>query len=193
MAALYPDMPLNVQISQNFSKFLDMNIFNFRYNNDDKIYKLTSTLSWKKQNMYNYINENDNKCPRYKGAVIPVTMTRIFRRCTRYDEKRHHIDFILKILMSRGQCPMRIEERKSKFLKKMKSAKVPVCKNLGAIFTTVFDNVSRSHEITHSIIRKSARFRTSMIYKSMSSSAARICPKRKMLTKITKYFTSIQS
>ena len=188
MANSYPNMPLNVQISQNYSKFLDMNIFNFRPKEAGKSYKLTTTLSWKKQNSYNYLNEEDNKCPIYKGAVVPVTMTRINRRCTRYDEKQHHSAFIFKILKSRGQCPTRMAEKKEKFVKRLKGKEKKSFKNPGMIFTTTFDGVSRSHETTKKIISRSARFKFSMIHKSLASSAARICPKRKMLKKITEFY-----
>ena len=188
MATIYPDMPLNVQISQNYSKFLDMNLYNFRPNGESKSYKLTTTLSWKKQNSYNYINESDNKCPIYKGAVVPVTMTRINRRCTRFDEKQHHSAFIFRILESRGQCPNRIALKREKFIKRLKGKGARALQKPEIVFTTVFDGVSKSHEITKRIISKSARFKISVIHKSLSSSAARICPKRKILKKITKFY-----
>ena len=191
MATTYPNMPLNVQISQNFSKFLDMNIYNFRNKDDDDFYNLTTTLSWKTQNSYNYISENDNKCPRYKGAVVPVTMTRIMRRCTRFDEVQHHSNFIFKILKTRGQCPLRIEQRKRNFIKRLKNKRNNDFATGGHIFTSIFDSVSKSHEVTKNILSRSAKFKISMIYKSLPSSAARICPKRKILAKITSYFQNM--
>ena len=191
MATTYPNMPLNVQISQNFSKFLDMNIYNFRNKDEDDFYNLTSTLSWKTQNSYNYISENDNKCPRYKGAVVPVTMTRIMRRCTRFDEVQHHSNFIFKILKTRGQCPLRIEQRKRNFIKRLKNKRNNDFATGGHIFTSIFDSVSKSHEVTKNILSRSAKFKISMIYKSLPSSAARICPKRKILAKITSYFQNM--
>ena len=188
MATTYPNMPLNVQISQHFSKFLDMNTFNFINNENTESYKITTTLSWKKQNTYHYVSEQDNKCPRYKGAVVPITMTQIMRRCTNYDEEQHHRSFIFKILNSRGQCPIRIEQKKKSFIKRLTNGKNHVFNKEGHIFTTIFDNVSMSHESTENIIKKSAKFKIHMIYKSMPSSAAKICPKRKVLEKILKYF-----
>ena len=188
MATIYPKMPLNVQISQNYSKFLDMNLLNFRHNNGQDTYPITTSLSWKKQNTYNYISEKDNKCPTYKGAVVPITMTRINRRCTRYDEIRHHNSFILKILMSRGQCPIRIAKRRADFLTRIKNGKNSVYQNNSVIFASTYDGVSKSHETTSNIIRKSAKFKTSFIYKSLASSSARLCPKRKVLEKIKYIF-----
>ena len=193
MATTYPDMPLNVQISQNFSKFLDMIIYNFIDDNKSSSYKLTTTLSWKKQNSYNYISEQDNKCPRYKGAVVPVTMTRILRRCTRYDEQRHHSAFIFKILKTRGQCPIRIENRRKTFIKRLKS-KVKFKGNKthdGHMFISTYDDVTKSHDAVKEIIRKSAKFRFSIIYKSLPSSAASVCPKRKILKKLVSHFNNL--
>ena len=191
MATTYPDMPLNVQISQNFSKFLDLNIYNF-YDaaGSDEKYQLTTTLSWKKQNTYNYISEKDNKCPRYKGAVVPVTMTRIMRRCSRIDEELHHRSFIFKILMTRGQCPKRIEERRKNFVKRLANNKNCTFNSGGIVFSSKHDGVSGSHRITENIIRRSAKFKFSMIYKSLPNTASYICPKRKILEKITDSFNN---
>ena len=190
MATTYPNMPLNVQISQNFSKFLDMNVFNFIDVEHEDSYKLTTTLSWKKQNSYNYVSEQDNKSPRYKGAVVPITMTRIVRRCTRYDEQRHHRDFIFKILKTRGQCPVRVGMKTRNFIKRLKTGKkveAKVSKD-GIRFSTTFDGVSKSHEITEGILRRSMNKKFAMLYKSLPSMAAKICPKRKILAKVTEYY-----
>ena len=190
MATTYPDMPLNVQISMNFSKFLDMNIYNFVYEERETYYKLTTTLSWKKQNTYNYISEQDNKSPRYKGAVVPITLTRINRRCTRYDEQRHHRQFIFKILKTRGQSIKRLDERTKSFVSNIKSKKklkfVPSPKD--HIFCTKYDQVSNSHEVVRGIIRRSISAKFTLIHKSLPSVAATLCPKRKIMKQIANYY-----
>ena len=190
MATSYPNMPLNVQVSQNFSLFLDMKIFNFINGENKDSYKLTTTLSWKKQNSYNYVSELDNKSPRYKGAVVPITMSRIIRRCTRYDEQRHHRDFIYKTLKTRGKCPVRIGEKTRTFIKRLKTGKRNKFKASpdDLRFSTIFDGVSKSHEITEGIIRRSINRKFTMMYKSLPSMAATICPKRKILSKITDFY-----
>ena len=73
-------------------------------------------------------------------------------------------------------------------MKRLKMKGRKPLKNLGTIFTTIFDDVTNSHEITKNIISRSAKFKDSMIHKSLASSAARICPKRKILKKIVKFY-----
>ena len=110
-----------------------------------------------------------------------------------YDEQRHHSAFIFKILKTRGQCPIRIENRRKTFIKRLKSkvkfkGKQP---HDGHIFISTYDDVTKSHDAVKEIIRKSAKFRFSIIYKSLPSSAASICPKRKILQKLVSHFNTL--
>ena len=71
MATTYPDMPLNVQISMNFSKFLDMNIYNFVYEERETYYKLTTTLSWKSKIHIIIFPSRIIKVPDIKVLLFP--------------------------------------------------------------------------------------------------------------------------
>ena len=136
------------------------------------------------------MSELDNKSPRYKGAAVPITMNRIIRRCTRYDEQRHHRDFIYKTLKTRGQCTVRVGEKTRTFIKKLKTGKRNKFKASpdDLRFSAIFDGVSKSPEITEGIIRRSIDRKFAMMYKSLPSMAATICPKRKILSKITDFY-----
>ena len=187
MARFYPNMPLNLQISQVFGKFLDTSIYNFK-SKDNASYNLTTTLLWKKLNTYNYIEEGDNRYEGYKGTVVPVTLHRIHRRCNRVDEMYHHNDFIFKILSKRGQSSTRLENKRTNFFKKLGKEKLKKALEHDFVFTTVFDDVSKTHEITSKIIERSASFRYHLIKKSKPNMAAKLCPKRKILDRVKTFY-----
>ena len=164
MAGCYPNMPLNVQISQTFGKFLDMSIYNFKTKGKDE-YNPTTTLLWKKLNTYNYIEETDNRYEGYKGALVPVTMHRISRRCNRMDERDHHNELIFKILGTRGQCSVRVKEKRDKFFKRLGKVKLQKAVDNDFVYTTIFDDASKTHQQCRKIIRSSTAFKCHIINK----------------------------
>ena len=160
-----------------------MSIYNFRAKGKDE-YNLTTTLLWKKLNTYNYIEETDNRYEGYKGAVVPVTMHRISRRCNRMDERDHHNEFIFKILGTRGQSSVRVKEKRDKFFKRLGKVKLLKAADNEFVCTTVFDDVSKTHQISSKIIKSSAAFKCHIINKSKPNIAATLCPKRKVLERV---------
>ena len=68
MAKTYPDMPLNIQISFCYSRFLDIHLYNV-YRPFQEHYTLHSTLAWKDMNSFCYQPMSSNKPPIYKLAV----------------------------------------------------------------------------------------------------------------------------
>ena len=189
MATTYPNMPLNVQISQIYGKFLDMNIYNFLKVEDDE-YNLTTTLAWKPLNTYNYIGEDDNKFDGYKGAVMPTSLNRIYRRCNRHDERQHHDQFITRILKTRNQSSKRLANKRENFFMKIKGQGKE--KNIGRTemmtFAVTFDDVTNSHTISRRLLEKSANSKFQTVHKSKPNIGSRLCPKRKVLQTIKQYY-----
>jgi hypothetical protein len=167
-----------------------MKIYNFIDNDDEDVYKMTTTLTWKKLNTYNYVGEDEHKYSRYKGAVVPTTLTRIFRRCSRHDERKHHDKFIFRILKTRRQCLKRIENKRERFFKGLGVGTKNKFRHDKMVFITTFDDVSNSHVISKDIYSNAAKFKFQIIYKSKPNTASLLCPKRKILTRVKQHFDS---
>ena len=187
MATIYPNMPLNVQISQVFGRFLDMSIYNF-LNTNDKEYKLTTTLTWKSLNTYSYIGEDENKFSGYKGAVVPTTLARIYRRCSSHDERMHHDRFIFKILKNRGQSVKRLDLKRKQFFRKKSNIVKKSAWGSNLTFPVMFDDVSNSHSVSKNIIERAANFNFKMAHKSKHSVGSKLCPKRKVLERVKQFY-----
>ena len=68
LATSYPStMPLNIQISFGFSRYLDSNVFNLLQDKLDN--RLTTSLAYKPLSRFNYVPFNSNISPQYKGKV----------------------------------------------------------------------------------------------------------------------------
>ena len=76
MAKTYPTMPLNIQLSFCYSRFLDVHLFNILYPSLTE-YTLYSTLAWKEMNSFTYQPSTSNKHPHYLTSVVPITLHRI--------------------------------------------------------------------------------------------------------------------
>ena len=181
MATTYPNMPLNVQISQIFGKYLDMNIYNFLQEGNEE-YNLTTTLTWKPLNTYSYLGEDDNKFDGYKGAVMPTTLNRLYRRCNRHDERTPHDRFITRILKTRSQADIRLKSEREKFFMKMNGKGKKKIDMAGLMtFGVTFDDVTNSHDISRKLLEKSATFKFQTVHKSKPNIGSSLCPKRKVL------------
>ena len=66
MAAVYPkNMPLNIQISFGYSRFLDCHINN--YLQKSAVNKITTSLAYKQLARFDYVPFSSNISPTYKG------------------------------------------------------------------------------------------------------------------------------
>ena len=66
MAAVYPKaMPLNIQISFGYSRFLDCHINN--YLQKSTVNKVTTSLAFKQLARFDYVPFSSNISPSYKG------------------------------------------------------------------------------------------------------------------------------
>lgn len=110
----YPPMELNIQFSPRLSNFLDYRIFNTFYNAN----KLTTVMSRKVLNTYQYVKPSSNCPPAHKGCVVDSTLHRIFRRCNVKTDRIIQINYT-KLLMRAKNYPDSVFETKfKKFLSK---------------------------------------------------------------------------
>ena len=113
------NLPLNVQISFCYSRFLDVHLYN-KFSPSLPTYSPYTTLAWKDMNSFCYQPSTSNKHPRYKDAVVPNTLHRIEHRCTEDKDKSHHKNFIYKILQHRSQEMHRVKQCFRRFKAKHK-------------------------------------------------------------------------
>lgn len=191
MSRKYPTMPLNIQYSFCYSRFLDVHLYNVLKPNAS-MYGLYSTLAWKELNSFCYQPQTSNKYPPYMDAVVPITMHRIQRRCTSPRDRRHHLSFILKILAHRGQDMNRVKKRVLQFKQKLKPNYCsPITKykhqfmQKGAACIK-YDKSTNSHKYSANIIRACDKDNLlKIVHTSLPSLEALLCPKRKIIKRIS--------
>ena len=71
MAEIYPkSMPLNIQVSFGYSRYLDSHVNNFLQSSP--VNKLTTSLAYKALAKFDYVPFSSNIAPLYKGKYIPM-------------------------------------------------------------------------------------------------------------------------
>ena len=70
MAERYPSMPLNIQISFGYTRFLDLHVYNIVPETPDSHYSLTTTLAYKETSTFAYTSAKSNIHPDYKINVL---------------------------------------------------------------------------------------------------------------------------
>ena len=190
MAQSYPTMPLNVQLSFMYSRYLDVHVYNI-FQPGTVEYSLYTTLAWKDMNSFCYAPATSNKHPSYKTSVVPITMHRIDRRCTDISDKQSHGDFIFKILKSRGLDMAGVRQRIRAFNRKKNVGKQSGKNNgqFGRSYMVTYDSVSKSHKFVMDIIRISSGslHRPKPMSISHPTLASILCPKRHTIRRIAKY------
>ena len=128
MASKFPKkMPLNCQISSGYSRFLDLHILNMHNSSHNLHYNLVHTLAYKDTSTFNYTPASSNVHPRYKHAVVPISLHRI-QRCTFQNDIDHHLSFMSSLLLCRNQDSSEVKKRTHRFFKnKMKSSNSRNC------------------------------------------------------------------
>ena len=73
MAEVYPhSMPLNIQISFGYSRFLDNHVYNFLQSSS--VNRITTSLAYKPLAKFDYVSFSSNIAPLYKGKYIKPSM-----------------------------------------------------------------------------------------------------------------------
>ena len=96
MSERYPSMPLNVQISMKYSRFLDPHLYNMEKECDDS-YELTTNLAYKEHSTFTFTPESSNIHKKYKTAIVPISLYRIFSRCSEVQDIDNHLEFLKKL------------------------------------------------------------------------------------------------
>ena len=184
MARSYPTMPLNVQVSFCYSRFLDVHLYNI-LNTNSPVYNLYTTLAWKEMNSFCYSPASSNKYPQYLTSVVPITMHRIERRCTDKRDKQSHEAFMVRILESRGLDMTGVRKRMTVF-KKRKTVRSSRSYTVSSrSYTVTYDSVSKTHEFVISMIRHSDTSQCMRpIHISHATLASVLCPKREIMKRV---------
>ena len=195
MAAKYPQMPLNVQISFGYSRFLDLHIYNI-CSKSERDYKLVHSLAYKEHSSFAYTSMHSNINEKYKHAIVPIYLYRIHTRCTEKADKDSHLYFMSNMLKNRAQDPVVVKTKTRKyFLKKKQLRNVQVqaeFQNLRKTTSITFDNSNKRHLFLKRTIRNSTQSRLMVVYKSRPKIGSLLCPKRRTIRKLKHYLSQIE-
>ena len=192
MASHYPDMPLNVQISFGYSRFLDLHLYNIdsaEYENET--YGLCRVLAYKEMSSFSYTPASSNIHDGYKHAIVPISLHRIHTRNTLQADIHNHLHFMHKLLQSRLQNPAEVKRKtRNYFLKRSGTTKSRVQKknDFKDCCIVKFDRVTRRHIFLSSLLRRSF-VKLRLMHKSGRSIGSLLCPKRKVIGMLSKKFS----
>ena len=187
MSKKYPTMPLNIQVSFLYSRFLDVHLYNI-LNPALPTYNLYSTLAWKEMNTFAYQPISSNKHPKYKDTIVSTTMHRIDRRCSAPRDKQHHARFIYRILQHRDQDMNRVRACMLKY-KKSSSAKIKRPAVFKQGYKIHFDSSTKTHLFVRKIVEScDSKQLIRPIYVSHATLASLLCPKRSIISRVKAKF-----
>ena len=194
MGERYPTMPLNLQVSFNYSRFLDLKINNYRNDSalesEENFYKLSTNLAYKIHSNFTYTPKTSNIHPKYKTAVVPISLYRAHTRCTDPRDINHHISFMKNICQARNQDMAQVKKKYDKFFQKRRK---PASKNNALSDKMIrqkttpitYDCVSDQHKFVGSLIKDSfTRGALQLVYRSRQNVGSAVCPKRKTIKKV---------
>ena len=99
----YPSsMPLNIQISFGYSRFLDLCIIQlFQDNSKSPVFH--TFLCFKDLTQFDYVPFTSNVAPLYKGCIVPSFVHRASILCSLPCSRAHNYSLLLKLLSCRNQ------------------------------------------------------------------------------------------
>ena len=187
MSRYYPDMPLNVQISFGYSRFLDLHLYNVNIDMSmSDTYSLSRVLAYKELSSFIYTPHFSNIHGSYKHAVVPIYLYRIHARNSHQADVNNHLYFMYKILQDRMQDPVEVKRKTRRFFLKKQGRilfKRPAFKNCCFV---KFDKVSNRHHFMYSLLKRS-RFSLRLRYKSGSNLGSLLCPKRRVINTLSHF------
>ena len=191
MALHYPEMPLNVQISLGYSRFLDLHVYNISaVEHEDETYTLCRVLAYKEVSSFSYTPACSNIYEGYKHAVVPVSLHRIHTKNILQADIDNHLHFMYKILQSRLQDPVQVKKKARKYFLKRAADRKPENrkeKDVKDCCVVQFDRVTSRHIFIRSLLRRSL-VRMKLMHKSGRSLGSLLCPKRKIIRVLSSIF-----
>ena len=139
----YPSIPLNIQVSFYYSRFLDLHL-----HYDSSTARINHTLAYKEVSSFNFVPCTSNVPSAYKHAIVPSYLYRIHSRCTEPEDRNHHLSFMNKILKKRHQDPVKVKTRTLKYFNKKSKERVI---NTKVISLVTYDKVSSRHKFMSKI------------------------------------------
>ena len=194
MAKNYPEsMPLNIQISCGFSRYLDVKLNKML--SLKEINEISVNLAYKEQATFNFVPCMSNISSIYQSSIIPNFMHRIFNRCTTNSSITHHLVFMMKILNHRHQSPNLIKKRYQKFMDKKQNS--VNCKNSFKYKNSsliYYDNASKSHDFVSTVLFQSykalGQTMPPIIHRSLPKILSLLTSKRADIIKIQSYIVT---
>ena len=117
MSLCYPQMPLNIQISFGYSRYLDLHMYNMEFE-DQEFYSPSTVLACKDISSFTYTPIYSNIHKSYKHAVVSSFLHRIHGRNSLLGDVNNHLNFMNSILKHRYQDPVEIKKRIKKYFSK---------------------------------------------------------------------------
>ena len=186
MATHYPNMPLNVQVSFGYSRFLYLHVYNMKSYCDNNVdyYQLCRVLAYKEMSSFSYTPWFSNISDSYKHAVVPVSLYRIHTRNSLPEDIDHHLSFMHRILKFRMQDPVQVSRKTKAFFRRKRLIGNKHLKkdfSNGVTTSVKFDIVSGRHLFMSNLMRKSCKSRLRIIYRSGSNLGSILCPKKRVI------------
>jgi hypothetical protein len=171
-------MPLNIQISFGYSRFLDMSIIKL-LQDDSSSHIIHTFLCFKELSQFDYVPFNSNVALQYKGCIVPSFIHRASTLCSLSSSRAHNYSLLLKLLTCRGQDMDIIHIKFKKAIVSLlhKRAKVfdGQCRDIAVVTD---DESTQVHKMLEKIILRSygsiSRSAPSIIYKSLPQGYANI-------------------
>ena len=143
-------------------------ILSERLHTSNHTYKLTHMLAYKENLSFCYTPQFSNIHPRYKAAVIPISLFRIHTRCNKKEDINHHLHFMSKKVESQDQNPDLVIKKTKRFFAKKR---LPVVKRLLPHLVVkstsiTYDDMSNRHIFFKRLITRSFACKLRLVYKS---------------------------
>merc|ERR1719450_1936577 len=186
MAAVYPkNMPLNIQISFGYSRFLDCHINN--YLQKSAVNKITTSLAYKQLAKFDYVPFSSNISPTYKGCVVPSFLHRVRERCSLSGDRIHHLENLKLVLKHRNQNMRAINARIKRFYSRQNAGRITKLNRGSRITRIKFDAVSKMHQYSKSCLLASYRaagLTPRFVYTSLPRVLSKFYSKRAVVKKV---------
>ena len=86
----------------------------------DDSYELTTNLAYKEHSTFTFTPESSNIHKKYKTAIVPISLYRIFSWCSEVQDIGSHLEFLNKIVKARKQDEVQVQKKIKNFFNKRK-------------------------------------------------------------------------
>ena len=189
MARHYPKMPLNIQLSFGYSRYLDLHIYNVdSQKGHDAYYSPCCMLAYKELSSFDYTSQYSNISSKYKHAVVSTSLYRIHGRNSLQEDIDHHLHFMWRLLKHRDMDQKAVSSRVLAFFQKKRGVlrRRSGLRRSSRMVIVEYDAVSRRHCYLRQLLIRSFKSPLKILYKSGLSIGSILCPKRKVLRYLSK-------